>query len=239
MATMPEHSAADTYDLMAADYAAKNETGPFNALYERPATLSLLGDVAGKRVLDAGCGSGVLAAELVARGARVTGIEVSAGMADLARERLDRDVPIQVADLAQPLDFLSDASFDTVVSSLVLHYIEDWTTPLGTFARVLVPGGVAVISTHHPTMDWQLAGGSYLETRRYTDTWNVGGKPVDVTCWRRPLAAMFGALRSAGFEVEDIAEPLPLPECEARFPDAYQKLVSAPRFIFFRLRKRT
>lgn len=235
---MTEPSAAETYDAMAVDYAAKNETGPFNALYERPATLSLLGDVTGKRVLDAGCGSGALAAELAARGAQVTGIEVSAGMAAIARERLGESITVHVADLAEPLDFLPPASFEIVVSSLVLHYIENWTTPLAEFGRVLVPGGVAVISTHHPTMDWPLAGGSYLETRRYTDRWDVGGKPVEVTCWRRPLAAMFGAFRSAGFEVEEVAEPLPLPECETRFPEAYQKLVTSPRFIFFRLRKR-
>lgn len=52
------HGAA--YDAVAHEYAATNETAPFNALYERPAVIDLLGDVRAKRVLDVGCGSGVL-----------------------------------------------------------------------------------------------------------------------------------------------------------------------------------
>lgn len=49
---------SDFYDRYAHEYADKNETEPFNALYERPAALALLGDVAGQCVLDAGCGPG-------------------------------------------------------------------------------------------------------------------------------------------------------------------------------------
>ena len=45
---------------MAAEYSADNADNAFNALYERPATIALLGDVKGRRVLDAGCGSGLL-----------------------------------------------------------------------------------------------------------------------------------------------------------------------------------
>src|SRR5262245_1697372 len=52
------------YDELAAAYAADNEANAFNALYERPAMLSLIGDVRGQRVLDAGCGAGALAEAL-------------------------------------------------------------------------------------------------------------------------------------------------------------------------------
>jgi hypothetical protein len=48
--------AANQYDAMAADYSADNEDGPFNNYYERPATVALLADVSGKRVLEVGCG---------------------------------------------------------------------------------------------------------------------------------------------------------------------------------------
>lgn len=234
---MDTSSPAAIYDRMAADYSAKNESSPFNELYERPATLALLGDVVGKRVLDAGCGSGALSAKLVDRGASVTGVEVSEGMAAIARARLGGQAEVHLADLAQPLDFLASASFDAIACSLVLHYIEDWSTPLREFVRLLAPGGHAVISTHHPTMDWPLAGGGYFEMRRYTDTWQVGGKPVEVTCWRRPLTSMFEAFASAGFLIEALVEPMPLAECADRFPEAYEKLTNTPRFIFFRLRK--
>jgi hypothetical protein len=46
------------YDSFAEVYSAENEVSLANAYYERPATLALAGDVAGRRILDAGCGSG-------------------------------------------------------------------------------------------------------------------------------------------------------------------------------------
>ena len=225
------------YDQFAAAYAADNETNAWNALYERPAMLSLLGDLGGKHVLDAGCGGGALAAAMLERGARVTGLEISASMANLARERLGERASIHVADLARPLTMCADASFDIVAASLVLHYLERWEPTLREFGRVLVPGGIVAISAHHPTMDWQLAGGSYFETRRITEEWRKGGVSATITVWRRPLTAMVSAFRSTAFVLDDLVEPMPVADCAARFPDQYRSLTTTPRFLFFRLRK--
>ena len=60
------------YDGFAEAYRASNENNLINAYYERPAMLALAGDVAGRRILDAGCGSGPLFAALRDRGATVT-----------------------------------------------------------------------------------------------------------------------------------------------------------------------
>jgi 2-polyprenyl-3-methyl-5-hydroxy-6-metoxy-1,4-benzoquinol methylase len=110
------------YDGIAAHY---RDGGPYNALFERPAMLSLLGDVHGRDVLDAGCGSGLLAEALVTRGARVTCVDSSESMLDLARGRLgDRSI-IRLHDLQQALDWAPEGSFDLVVSSLAMHYIGD------------------------------------------------------------------------------------------------------------------
>lgn len=46
------------YDSFAATYSAENENSLVNAYYERPTMLALAGDVTGRRILDAGCGSG-------------------------------------------------------------------------------------------------------------------------------------------------------------------------------------
>src|SRR5215469_9026444 len=79
------------YDSFAEAYAASNESNLINAYYERPAMLDLAGDVAGRRILDAGCGSGPLFAALRGRGAIVTGIDKSTGMLEQARRRLGGD----------------------------------------------------------------------------------------------------------------------------------------------------
>jgi SAM-dependent methyltransferase len=104
-------------------YSAENEVNLHNAYYERPATLSLAGDVAGRRILDAGCGSSPLSAALRDRGAIVSGFDKSAGMLKLARKRLGPDADLQVADLGRPLPY-PDGAFDDVIASLV-HYLED------------------------------------------------------------------------------------------------------------------
>jgi SAM-dependent methyltransferase len=80
--------AYNDYDRFAQVYTRYNQASPFLALYERPATLSLVGDVRGRRVLDAGCGAGAQAVELVRRGALVTGVDLSRGLLGIARGRL-------------------------------------------------------------------------------------------------------------------------------------------------------
>jgi 2-polyprenyl-3-methyl-5-hydroxy-6-metoxy-1,4-benzoquinol methylase len=70
-ATIDRVAAANDYDSFAEAYPAEAETGLINAHYERPAILDLAGDVAGRRILDAGCGSGPLSAALRDRGATV------------------------------------------------------------------------------------------------------------------------------------------------------------------------
>jgi SAM-dependent methyltransferase len=137
------------YDSFAGAYAASTETSLVNAYYERPAMLALAGDVAGRRILDAGCGAGPLFAALRDRGAIVTGIDKSAGMVGLARRRLGADADLQVAELGRPLPFPDD-TFEDVTASLVLYYLEDWGPALAELRRVLKPGGRLIVSVDHP-----------------------------------------------------------------------------------------
>ena len=224
---------ANAYDAFASAYASHNEHNPWNALYERPAILALAGEVHGLSVLDAGCGSGAHAAALVERGARVSGFDLSDGLLAVARRRLGDAVPLQQADFTRPLPY-ADAQFDLIVSALALHYVEDWTMPLGEFFRVLRPGGRLVFSTHHPFMDHLFAKGeNYFATYAFDDIWEIEGREIKMRFWHRPLAAMIEAIQGAGFAIAHIAEPMPLEIARDRFPEAYASLTTAPRFIFF------
>jgi SAM-dependent methyltransferase len=221
------------YDAFAAAYSQDNENNAYNALYERPASLALLGQIAGKRVLDVGCGSGAHAAALIERGASVTGIDKSAQLLAIARRRLGPDVELAEADLNVPLGF-ADGSFDAILAALVMHYLEDWTLPLGEFHRVLAPGGKLVISTHHPFMDHALGGGAnYFETYQFADEWTKGGRTVSMQFWHRPLHAMMDAIQEAGFSIQRVSEPQPLPAAKKQFPRDFESLSTAPRFLFF------
>jgi SAM-dependent methyltransferase len=224
---------------MGAAYRAASDDGAFNAYYERPATISLLGRVAGLRVLEAGCGPGALTEWLCDHGASVTAFDVSPEMTRLTRERIGRRARIVTADLAEPLAAVADASIDLVVASLVMHYLADWAVPLAEFHRVLADDGAVVFSTHHPAMDWQLhSPDDYFAIRQVTETWHKGGRPFSVTFWRRPLTAITAAISDAGFIIDRIMEPPPLPELQQRDPRAYNKIRTRPAFLFFRLVKR-
>jgi SAM-dependent methyltransferase len=156
MPPVPENGAlpadpprVNDYDILAEAYTAENEASLINAYYARPAILALAGDVAGRRILDAGCGSGPLFAALRDRGAIVTGFDSSTGMLEQARRRLGDGADLRVAELGHPLPY-PDGAFDDVVASLVLHYLEDWRPALAELRRVLKPGGRLIVSVDHP-----------------------------------------------------------------------------------------
>jgi len=113
---------------------------------ERKLILDLIGDVSGRTALDVGCGDGELAVELWKRGAKVTGIDVSARMIESARERARQhgaEVTFKVAT-AKDLPFAPDA-FDVVVAVTVLCFVKDAVPVLRETVRVLRPGGRLVI----------------------------------------------------------------------------------------------
>src|ERR1035441_7359657 len=194
------------YDILAEAYTAENEASLINAYYARPAILTLAGHAAGRRILDAGCGSGPLFAALRDRGAIVTGFDASTKMLELARRRLGADAALQVADLGSPLPF-PDGAFDDVVASLVLHYLEDWAAPLAELRRVLTTGGRLIVAVDHPFAIHaihRLAGRKtdYFATYNWTEEWTMGGQTAPMSFWNRPLHAMTDAFTAAGFRIE-------------------------------------
>ncbi|MGW3105755.1 class I SAM-dependent methyltransferase [Streptomyces sp. NPDC001100] len=231
-----DSSKTNDYNGFAEAYTAANETNLVNAYYERPAMLALAGDVAGRRILDAGCGSGALFAELRDRGAVVSGFDASAGMLELARRRLGDGADLQVADLGSRLPYADD-TFDDVVASLVLHYLEDWGPALAELRRVLRPGGRLIVSVDHPfavNLIHREAGREgecdYFDTTKWTVEWTVGGQTALVSRWHRPLHAMTEAFSGAGFRITVISEPDPDPAARELFPEA---ITATPRFLCF------
>jgi SAM-dependent methyltransferase len=235
LATAP--SRANDYDSLAEGYTAENETSLMNAYYERPATLALAGDVTGRRILDAGCGSGPLFAALRDRGAIVSGFDGSPGMLEQARRRLGADADLRVADLAGPLPY-PDNAFDDVIASLVLHYLQDWGPTLAELRRVLKTGGRLIVSVDHPfliNLIQRQAGPrpDYFETDHRFEEWTMGGQTAQLSFWNRPLHAMTDAFTAAGFRISVINEPHPVPAAREVYPDDFHILDTFPSFLFF------
>src|SRR4051794_31525365 len=229
---MDRMTSVAAYDDFAEAYQAENETSLMNAHYERPATLALAGDVTGRRILDAGCGAGPLFAALRERGAVVSGIDQSAAMLELARQRLGDDADLRVADLADPLPF-PDAEFDDVTASLVLHYLKDWAPTLAELRRVLKPGGRLIASVNHPMMvnlthRHEGPRPDYFEQYTWTDEFELHGHAARMTFWNKPLHAMTDAFTAAGFRIAVISEAHPVPAARELFPGDFKILDTFP-----------
>lgn len=232
------------YEQFASRYAKHAATKPHNAGYERPATLSLLPRLDGVRVLDAGCGPGLYAKELVDRGADVVAVDVTPQMIERARATVGERATFHVADLSQPLSFAADRAFEGIVSALVLDYIDDWEPVFAEFFRVLEPGGWLVYSHSHPMSDYLLLRDKvcsqprYFDRERFSMRWSGFGEPKPlVETNRRPLAQMINPLVRAGFVLEELLEPLPIPSVEQSNPALFESLSREPCFLCVRARK--
>ena len=224
------------YDELAEEYASRIDTKPHNAYYERPAMLSLLPDVQGMRVVDAGCGPGVYAEWLIAHGAEVIALDANENMVRLARQRLGEFAQVVQANLEEPLDFLAASSYNVVLAPLVMDYVKDWRAAFREFHRVLKIKGILVFSMEHPytKYDDHRETSNYFEIELVEYTWRGFGKPVRVPSYRRPLSEVLNPLVQVGFSIDQILEPLPTPEFKEKTPDDYAELVRSPGFMCVR-----
>jgi SAM-dependent methyltransferase len=158
-------------------------------------------------VLDAGCGPGLYAEALIARGAEVVSFDGSPAMVRLARQRVPGQIDVRVHNNGLPLDWLEDESFDAAVMALVIHHRDDRTAALRELWRELRPGSPLVVSNHHPTSDWLRLGGSYFEKERVEEDWHEGRWRVRY--WRMPLQQLSAEFADSGSFIERLVEPLP------------------------------
>lgn len=231
--------ALDAYETLAEAYAAAVETKPHNALYERPATLSLLPEMSGKKILDAGCGPGIYSERLIKNGAKVTAIDASPKMIELAKKRLGTSADVRLADMSEPLDFLKSESFDIVLSPLVLDYIEDWRGTFAEFYRLLRPSGHFIFSVHHPFFEYiYYKVENYFKTELVSCEWRgFEGVRVRMPSFRRPLNELLNPLLETGFHLVKIIEPLPIDEFKAADPKHFEELSRFPAFLCVKARK--
>jgi SAM-dependent methyltransferase len=197
-----------------------NELSIFDRYYSRRDTLDLFGSVSNCRILDAGCGAGKYAFDLSQAGVHVVGIDNDGQALERAKSLAGATVDFHKADLTEPLTFLEPRSFDAVLCSLVLHYIENWSMPLTEFNNLLKPRGQLVVSVHHPFSDYFDAGSkSYFET----EPWYSGH--ADRPFWRRPLEEIMASIADAGFALDTIREPRPCADPTGTIADLPRLLV--------------
>lgn len=154
------------FDAHAADYDGWYTT-PMGSLVDRlekEAVLGFLKPRPGLSVLDVGCGTGTYALELAAAGLKVSGVDISPAMLDLAREKAgasDLGISFHLADACN-LPF-EENTFDAVVSVTALEFIPEPGAALAEAYRVLKPGGTLVVGVIEKNSAW---GRYYSERAR-------------------------------------------------------------------------
>jgi ubiquinone/menaquinone biosynthesis C-methylase UbiE len=153
------------------------------------AVLRALRETGAARVLDVGCGTGLLAARLRRElpGTRFVGLDYSHGMLHHARERDAAVAWVHADALRLPL---RDAAFDAVLSTEAFHWFPDQRAALAEFHRVLGPGGRILVALANPPLD--VLSRVTHEGSRWL------GQPL---YWPTP-ARMRALVAEAGFRVE-------------------------------------
>ena len=212
------------YDRWAKVY--DHDANPLQAL-EEPHVRAVLGDVRGLEVLDLGCGTGRHTAWLAGAGARVTAVDFSPGMLDEARRKVpDGRVRFIAHDLHEALP-LPDASFDAVVSGLVLEHLRTLEGFFGEARRVLRPAGPAVVSAMHPAM--------FLRSSQARFTDPESGERVQPGSVPHQLGDFVMAALEAGFVLHGIGEHAPDAEFAGRYPRA-GRYVGWPMLVVLAMR---
>lgn len=231
--------AYDAYEKLAEKYALIIDVKPHNAEYERPGLLKIIPPVKGRKVLDAGCGTGSLTEWLLDQGAEVIGVDASPHMLEQAKKRIQNRAILKLHDLKEPLSFIEDDSLDLVVSSLVMHYIYNVESVFRELYRVLKPEGDLVFSIQHPVTDYAYRpSDNYYRVEVISYDWTgFTEEPINVPCYRRPLEGYTEALFNAGFCIERLTEPKPTKRFKEELPESYNRTMVKPLFMVIKAHK--
>jgi len=219
-------------------------------LIEVPYILELIGDVQGKRVLDAGCGGGFYSLLLSEKGAKVLGIDGSEEMVKIAKGKASKkmlDAKFMVGDVSDLK--IENGVFDLVLSTLVLMDVTELDKAISELVRVTRNGGEIIISVQHPILtagDWERESGQklfrklddYFTERELEAVWeNERKERISFKYYHRSLQAYTQPFLERGCVLTHLIEPHPHKVYKMLNPREHEDTRRIPHFIIFKFRK--
>lgn len=258
-----EEKIRETWDDMACGYDKfVSDAYSYVKMVEMPAIMGMLKDLEGKEVLDLkgrealdlGVGSGEYALAFARKGAKVTGLDISQKCLDLVQEKARNEgIDLNlVRGSISDLRFLN-RQFDMVFSSTTMHYVEDIEKAFKQVNRLLKNDGIFLLSVVHPfyTATYTLAdyrnvdkhatfGLRYFvhKVRNYVPPWAKYCTVNHCISYHHTVEDYFNALAAAGFTIESLVEPEPLPVLKEKHPRRYHEMMNTPVFMIFKCHKK-
>jgi ubiquinone/menaquinone biosynthesis C-methylase UbiE len=218
-------SARKGWNIVSRSYQAKTtislEDVHYGPISPGESELKLLGNVKKKKILEIGCGGGQNSIVLAKRGAKPVGLDLSEEQIKHAQKLAKKEqvnVAFHVGNM-EDLSAFKNESYDIVLSSFALDYVDD---PLRTFQetfRVLKKSGLFVLAVVHPIAHrgrvlryekrrmW--AVGNYFDRSKHQWKWRTEEQTAKFNTGQRTLQDYFDLLVNTGFSVEKVLEPEP------------------------------
>ncbi|MCK4255717.1 class I SAM-dependent methyltransferase [candidate division WOR-3 bacterium] len=231
---IPEDEVARCWDKNAnvwAEYVRKGWDA-YREYLNNPAFLRFIGDINGKKVLDAGCGEGYNTRILARNGAQVIGVDISKRMIELAQQEEQREplgIRYEITSFSD-LSIFNDSYFDVVVSFMALMDTPDYEGATRELYRIIREKGELFFSITHPCfltkgIGWikdaqgneiKLTVSDYFEQKSYIEHWRFSKAPIQVDvepfavpCFPRTFSEYLNVLVDAGFVLKRLEEPRP------------------------------
>lgn len=204
----------------------------YRELYTLPAFMAFMPPIAGRTVVDLGCGEGSNTRRFARFGGRLTGIDLSEALIRRAREEEKREplgIRYEVCSYSDMATFVA-GSFDCALSTMALMDGPDIAAAMREAHRVLAPGGTLCFSVLHPCfvtrgLEWLrsadgacsgLKVGHYFNKAPFVEHWRFSKRPepdtvqpFEVPRFPRALSDYVNAVCDAGFRITKLEEPRP------------------------------
>ncbi len=251
MKEMKQDSSTIAWNKMGDEWVELAQTDELRNCFIMPNMLKFIGDVAGKKILDLGCGEGGYSRELAKKGAQLVSVDCSKRAIEIASALAEKE-NLKIEHFIRNSNDLFDIEpeqFDIVLCSMMLMDCEDLEGTLKEVARVLKPEGRLFASVLHPCFDGnhdtgigrqgegierQVVVKNYFEPKEWEAPLWKGTIPV---IWRhRTMEDYVKAFIKAGLTIVDLNEPRATDE-QAKTSVALAWLQKIPLYLYWELKK--